>query len=1286
MHPVAAAAHEPWRAAAAAHASPHPHSTAYAPARAHAQQDRLTAHDHQQQLPREQRQQYRTAAGPDQLAATPATDSSALDSASPASRSHPSRARNLTRSKTDTAVISSIISSLDTLETSPVPFDADSAPGAPISRDRPRYRPDGRRRSPSATSQSSLSTSRSFTRRKFTPGRDVGGYGIAVAPEEDRPVTASTLASTSTAIDRPPRPQPLIATPNSSAWNNYSAPLSRSRPNSRGSSLSGTSTQAERQAGRNKLSSESWVRKTSPPEEEPVPDTPRGRTPRKSLRRVSSQESLRPGQASAQQLSSPPPPPSLAAKDLPLPPPIPVGEHIVSRSPSQFITPRERIVLVESPVEEKREILLPSPTTPESQRAAAKEPASPSPAAIVPSPPKQLTPPRMVPGPSPSPISDSIPTRTSSLRQASSSPASTKRTRKPSKKSTSTSTSTNTNTNTNMSTTNGAMTTTQSVFAPRRSKPIPESSWADLGEDDETVKRIRELRILRESRLKSLEAQAESSSPPLPPDTVNGPTAVTDLPGRKSVETNTVHRLSRIQPNRAFTEPVGVPNLPNRTPSPNIAVVPWEGLIFPPDRFDPSPRENYSLDVKRPYASELLPAKALSDSNVTPTKLSLDYSYTDAVDVLRFAEGDEDGGPPARGTPSRERSASPVHPRFSATQVIPLTPVQPAKSKRGRPDIFKFATSSSASATAADLERKKSRRRSLNTGAANNAGARAAEPSPARRDSLDAQVTEYLAAPRLSRFLYNPIGKRTIAYSEVGDPHGAVVFVCVGMGLTRYVTAFYDELATTLRLRLITLDRPGVGGSDPYPPGDKSGPLNWPEDVLAVCQELGITKFSLLAHSAGALYALATALIFPQMVTGKIHLLAPWIPPSQLAAVPHHQASAAHGGGAGGSGGGGGGGGPVTANALPRSQRFLRALPAPILRAANTSFMSVTSVSLKKTRSSAAGKGADGDDPPLPMPDDPTGGGSGDGHRRESMMLMDRVMPSTSPLDAFPDADAPDGGALKRVTTNNTTPQDPALVLSATAYPTDPSFRFAANGLDAAAHAAQARQRRYARELTARTWTLATRDSHPATDLLVCLERHRPIGFRYTDVSRAVVITHGADDKRVPAANIRWLAAEMNRHAAASAAAAAAARGDSPSLLRRPASAAESMDDSAGSGSGGRRSAQQQLRPGTASPASSRTHNHNNTTTTAAKDSPQQQQHHLSTLAQQPTYPPASRDGWADPDPIRASAGCEVRILPNEGHGLMASPAIVGDVLTEIAGYWVGVDRGYVGTPERGRE
>src|SRR3954471_19888955 len=101
------------------------------------------------------------------------------------------------------------------------------------------------------------------------------------------------------------------------------------------------------------------------------------------------------------------------------------------------------------------------------------------------------------------------------------------------------------------------------------------------------------------------------------------------------------------------------------------------------------------------------------------------------------------------------------------------------------------------------------------------------------------------------------------------------------------------------------------------------------DDVYATCQSLKITKVSILAHSAGAIYALATALRMPQHIRGRIHLLAPWIPPSQMSVF----GASAHT--------------PLPpTNAIPTSQRILRALPTPILKAANSSFMTATSSSI----------------------------------------------------------------------------------------------------------------------------------------------------------------------------------------------------------------------------------------------------------------------------------------------------------------------------------------------------
>ena len=97
---------------------------------------------------------------------------------------------------------------------------------------------------------------------------------------------------------------------------------------------------------------------------------------------------------------------------------------------------------------------------------------------------------------------------------------------------------------------------------------------------------------------------------------------------------------------------------------------------------------------------------------------------------------------------------------------------------------------------------------------------------PPTADSIDVEVDEFLAAPRLSQKISDPYTGRVVAFSEVGDPEGSAVICCVGMGLTRYLTAFYDDLARTLKLRLITPDRPGVGESDAYIDGSDT-PLGW---------------------------------------------------------------------------------------------------------------------------------------------------------------------------------------------------------------------------------------------------------------------------------------------------------------------------------------------------------------------------------------------------------------------------------------------------------------------------
>lgn len=95
---------------------------------------------------------------------------------------------------------------------------------------------------------------------------------------------------------------------------------------------------------------------------------------------------------------------------------------------------------------------------------------------------------------------------------------------------------------------------------------------------------------------------------------------------------------------------------------------------------------------------------------------------------------------------------------------------------------------------------------------------------------------------------------RTLGYAEFGDPDGVpVVFLhgWCGSRLTRHPD---DGLTETLHIRLITVDRPGVGLSD-----RKRGRrlLDWPDDLAELIDQLAIQRFALVGHSGGGPHALA---------------------------------------------------------------------------------------------------------------------------------------------------------------------------------------------------------------------------------------------------------------------------------------------------------------------------------------------------------------------------------------------------------------------------------------------
>ncbi|WLQ13036.1 alpha/beta hydrolase [Hahella aquimaris] len=106
-------------------------------------------------------------------------------------------------------------------------------------------------------------------------------------------------------------------------------------------------------------------------------------------------------------------------------------------------------------------------------------------------------------------------------------------------------------------------------------------------------------------------------------------------------------------------------------------------------------------------------------------------------------------------------------------------------------------------------------------------------------------------------------GQRTLAYGEWGDPAGAPVFYAHGAPGSRLEGAFFHEAACAAGLRWIVVDRPGMGASSL---ADNYTLLDYPRDVSAVADALGIDQFAVAGWSSGGAYALTCAFEIPKRI------------------------------------------------------------------------------------------------------------------------------------------------------------------------------------------------------------------------------------------------------------------------------------------------------------------------------------------------------------------------------------------------------------------------------------
>jgi pimeloyl-ACP methyl ester carboxylesterase len=116
--------------------------------------------------------------------------------------------------------------------------------------------------------------------------------------------------------------------------------------------------------------------------------------------------------------------------------------------------------------------------------------------------------------------------------------------------------------------------------------------------------------------------------------------------------------------------------------------------------------------------------------------------------------------------------------------------------------------------------------------------------------------------PKIDQQFQLPDGRR-LGYDEYGSSDGKLLFYFHGSPSSRVESSLYisEELLLSLNVRLIAIDRPGMGLSDFQ---SNRRILDWSQNIIALANHLDIERFSILAYSLGGPYGLACGFAIPQ--------------------------------------------------------------------------------------------------------------------------------------------------------------------------------------------------------------------------------------------------------------------------------------------------------------------------------------------------------------------------------------------------------------------------------------
>lgn len=106
---------------------------------------------------------------------------------------------------------------------------------------------------------------------------------------------------------------------------------------------------------------------------------------------------------------------------------------------------------------------------------------------------------------------------------------------------------------------------------------------------------------------------------------------------------------------------------------------------------------------------------------------------------------------------------------------------------------------------------------------------------------------------------------RRLGYAEYGDPTGRPILYFHGMPGSRVEAQAFGEAAAVGGLRIVAVERPGMGAS---PMAPRRHVIDWTGDAAAFADTLGLGRFAVLGVSGGGPYALACAHALPERVSG----------------------------------------------------------------------------------------------------------------------------------------------------------------------------------------------------------------------------------------------------------------------------------------------------------------------------------------------------------------------------------------------------------------------------------